>query len=470
MFKPHLVLLSVPLLVLAAFHPDASETPAAPEPSVHVAALRSYGANRTLLPCATVARMLQSGTAPGPELLPSALAARNGFIENPELKATIEAELARTRRFRVAKALDGADLVLFVEGTYVAFMTGTFTAPPPVAVGPPRDPLTNADRQAPARPGFFGYQLLDEEPNHLMQLTAFAVPRGAFPVGQGTTSLAALLERARWQGVGSGLNGASPSPRAFVQRFAADMRGTPRAGVTRIVGDGDSKFSGHDDSQRLCEAPRPALAGELDLAQAAPMTLLSVNEAGSVARSNATGGEVGAAYRSSVLAVLVPVTVTDDRGTHVRNLTASAFHLFEDNVEQRIGGLVPDRDPINVAFVIDASRSMASHVEALKAAVSAFIDSLGAGDAVMVVSFNDRVYLASDLVRDKERARAALAALRAGGMTSRLHDAVVATAERLDRVPGRKAIVLLTDGLDVGSGGANAVGARTTIERSNVPV
>ena len=111
---------------------------------------------------------------------------------------------------------------------------------------------------------------------------------------------------------------------------------------------------------------------------------------------------------------------------------------------------------------------MELRLESLKVAAATFIDALNPDDAAMVVSFDSRTYLASDLTRDRARAGRAVLALDAGGNTSRLYDALVATAERLAPIPGRKAMLLLTDGLDVDSGAADAESARATPWRLDV--
>ncbi len=170
------------------------------------------------------------------------------------------------------------------------------------------------------------------------------------------------------------------------------------------------------------------------------------------------------------MAVLVPVIVEDTRGNRVPDLEASDFQVYEDDIEQRVEGLMPEAEPVNVAVVVDTSRSMELYLQSLKVAAATFIDALEPANAAMVVSFDDRTYLASDLTRDRGRARRGVLALRAAGLTSRLYDAIAATVERLDQVPGRKAMLLLTDGLDVDSAGADASAVRTTIEGSNVVI
>jgi VWFA-related protein len=221
-------------------------------------------------------------------------------------------------------------------------------------------------------------------------------------------------------------------------------------------------------AQTVCVSPAPLRSAPLETASAPPGV-----DPEPVARPSSEPARppVLPTFRAGVAAVAVPLVVTGADGAPVRDLMAWECRVFEDEAEQRVSEFTTESEPLSVALVMDTSESMRPHFEAAKGAASAFIDSLRPSDRAMVVSFDDRAYVGSEWTTDRERLRRAVLATRIGGSGSRLFDAIDAVvAGRLDPVAGRKALVLVTDGLDVGSGWATAAGALERIQGSNVPV
>jgi VWFA-related protein len=146
--------------------------------------------------------------------------------------------------------------------------------------------------------------------------------------------------------------------------------------------------------------------------------------------------------------VNIPVTVTTRRGRYVPNLRLEEFHVYENGVEQRIAHFAEVEKPLVVALVLDTSASTRFRFEEIKAAALAFIDQLRPQDRVMVVSFSDFVDVVEEPTSDRNVLRAAVMRLKSGTSTH-LYDAVdVVLNEKLNRISGRKAVVLLTDGVD----------------------
>src|SRR5256885_14556057 len=114
--------------------------------------------------------------------------------------------------------------------------------------------------------------------------------------------------------------------------------------------------------------------------------------------------------------------------------------------------------PVALALVVDTSGSMSGRPLAdAKAAMATMISALGPSDQVAVLSFNATVRIAQPLTSDKTRALAGVGSMSAGGDTA-IYDAVVAAAQALDSADPkvRRAIVLLTDGLDTASRNTSA--------------
>jgi VWFA-related protein len=164
------------------------------------------------------------------------------------------------------------------------------------------------------------------------------------------------------------------------------------------------------------------------------------------------------------------VVVADRNGNPLGDLKPETFHLFEDDVEQTIDRVIAGSESINVALMMDTSGSTRFKMEEIQQAALTFLEALGPEDRLMVVSFNNRIYLDSDLSSDRSRLQQSILQTRTSGGT-RIFDALhLVLAESLDRVAGRKAIVLLTDGIDTASRFANASQTLSRIEQSNVGI
>jgi len=180
------------------------------------------------------------------------------------------------------------------------------------------------------------------------------------------------------------------------------------------------------------------------------------------------GEEAGDTIKIDTTVVSIPVSVLDRDGKFVANLQKRDFKIFEDNVPQEISDFSSVEVPFNVVLLIDTSRSTAFRMEDIQRAAASFVEQLRPDDKVMVVSFDDRVYVDSEFTNDRARLRRAIYGTRTGGGT-KLYDAVdLVLTERLEKVDGRKAIVLFSDGVDTTSKYANAMSTLDMIEESGV--
>lgn len=149
--------------------------------------------------------------------------------------------------------------------------------------------------------------------------------------------------------------------------------------------------------------------------------------------------------------VTIPVSVLDRDGRFIPALRKEDFRIIEDGVEQEVAYFNTVEAPFTVALVLDTSGSTRFKIDEIQDAAIAFVDQLRPEDRVMVVSFDDSVRFLSDATSDRRRLRDAIRQTRTGGGT-RLYDAVEEVIKkRISRVPGRKAIVLFTDGVDTTS-------------------
>jgi Ca-activated chloride channel homolog len=166
--------------------------------------------------------------------------------------------------------------------------------------------------------------------------------------------------------------------------------------------------------------------------------------------------------------VSVPVIVTDRDGKFIPNLTERSFILYEENVRQSIDNFSSIEVPFNVVLILDTSGSTRFKLEDIQEAALSFIDQLRDQDRVMIVSFDNQIYIDSEFTNDRKKLRKAILQTRTGGAT-RLYDSIdLVLIERLAKVTGRKAIVLFTDGVDTGSKLATAPSTIDLVEESGV--
>jgi Ca-activated chloride channel homolog len=159
----------------------------------------------------------------------------------------------------------------------------------------------------------------------------------------------------------------------------------------------------------------------------------------------------------------IPVTAIDENGLPVGDIARSDFHLYDNGVEQEIVGYSSAAEPFQIALLIDTSRSTLTKLKDMREAAIGFVEQLRPQDRVMVVSFDEQVYVETEMTTDRNEWRRAIRGTRVG-RGARLFDAIDLTiTERLSRLEGRKAIVLLTDGVDIESRYATA---RSTIARA----
>jgi VWFA-related protein len=159
----------------------------------------------------------------------------------------------------------------------------------------------------------------------------------------------------------------------------------------------------------------------------------------------------GDVVRVETALVSIPVSVSDRDGRYIPDLRQEDFRIFEDGVEQRVAYFASVEKPFTVALVIDVSDSTRFRLDEIQDAAIAFIDQLRPDDRVLIISFDDKVHVLAEATNDRNELRSAIRRTRTGGGTS-LYDAVdFVINQRFNRIDGRKAVVLFTDGVDTTS-------------------
>ena len=168
--------------------------------------------------------------------------------------------------------------------------------------------------------------------------------------------------------------------------------------------------------------------------------------------------------------VLLPVTVRDSDGRLVQNLTRNDFRVFEDNREQPVNDLTLREVPVDAVLMVDASSSVATNIDDFRRAAEGFAERLNADDRISLIKFDDRVELLQDWTRSRFQLRRALARIEPG-MFTRFNDALLlASREQFGETKSRRAVIVLTDGIDSGRGTTTLAGALEALLRAQVTI
>ena len=147
--------------------------------------------------------------------------------------------------------------------------------------------------------------------------------------------------------------------------------------------------------------------------------------------------------------VNVDVLVTTKDGQFIPGLKKENFRVFEDGVPQNISNFNQSQAPITAVLLIEyASTNFNYMYDALNASYT-FASGLKPDDWIAVVSYDMKPQILTDFTQDKRQVMGALNMLRIPGFMERnLFDALYDTIDRIDRLEGRKYIILISSGRD----------------------
>jgi Ca-activated chloride channel homolog len=146
--------------------------------------------------------------------------------------------------------------------------------------------------------------------------------------------------------------------------------------------------------------------------------------------------------------VEVYATVTDAQGELVTGLRQDDFDVFEDGARQPVTVFTAGEFPLTVALGVDRSWSMAGEpLRLAKQASQGFLRQLKSGDRSTVVAISADAEIIAPLSSDRASQVRAIEALDPWSTTA-LHDAIIATLDRLEPEPGRQALIVFSDGTD----------------------
>jgi len=168
--------------------------------------------------------------------------------------------------------------------------------------------------------------------------------------------------------------------------------------------------------------------------------------------------------------VMIPVTVRDASGRLVSDLTRNDFRVFENDRLQPLSDLALRQVPVDVVLMVDASSSVAANLDDFRRAAEGFATKLDSDDRISLIKFDDRIELLQDWTHSRFQLHRALGRIEPG-MFTRFNDALLlASNEQFGATKSRRAVIVLSDGIDSGRGTSTLEQALQSLLKAQVSV
>jgi VWFA-related protein len=170
-------------------------------------------------------------------------------------------------------------------------------------------------------------------------------------------------------------------------------------------------------------------------------------------RKDAETPPPAATFQVDTQVVNVDVAVLDDKGHFIPNIPRNSFRILEDNVPQKLTNFATSEAPLTVCMLIEFSNKFqslygAAWYQTLTAAFG-FAQTLRPDDYVAVVAYDIRPEILTDFTNDRAVTYNALQRLKIAGFSeANLFDALADAEDRMKDIEGRKAILLISSGID----------------------
>jgi VWFA-related protein len=179
-------------------------------------------------------------------------------------------------------------------------------------------------------------------------------------------------------------------------------------------------------------------------------------------------------FNADVALVTVDTAVLDKNGHFIPGIPPGNFRILEDNVPQKIEKVEMGQAPITVALLIEFSNLYQQYwgpvwYQTLQLAFG-FASTLQPNDYCAVIAYDMKPELLTDFTTDRQRVQDALNRLQmATWREANLFDALVDTTDRMSSIEGRRAIVLISTGVDTFSK-VTFDQTRKAIQQNGVPI
>jgi VWFA-related protein len=220
-------------------------------------------------------------------------------------------------------------------------------------------------------------------------------------------------------------------------------------------------------AQTLAEMPPPPPAPPILRTVAAPASVPATLKPNPEKEPEVEENDI---VRVNTSLITVPAEVLDRNGRYIGHLQKDDFRIYENGVEQQLAYFASVEQPFTVALLLDVSGSTQSQLDGIRSAANTFIKRLRPNDRLLLVSFDGKINILTEAVTLAElrKKKLRLDAVNDGTL---LYDTVgFVLNQRLSNIPGRKAIVLMTDGVDGGSKRASLKQNLRDAEEANVVI
>lgn len=163
--------------------------------------------------------------------------------------------------------------------------------------------------------------------------------------------------------------------------------------------------------------------------------------------------ESGATFKTESSLVTVDVAVLDNRGNAIKNIPPGNFRVLEDNVPQKLQNVVSDQAPMTLGLVVEFSNSFqrmyGSGWYQTLATAYGFLETLKKDDYCAIIAYDMRPEILTDFTNDRSKWQEAMQRLRIPAFSeANLYDTLIDTTDRMQKIEGRKAVLVLTSGID----------------------
>jgi Ca-activated chloride channel family protein len=153
-------------------------------------------------------------------------------------------------------------------------------------------------------------------------------------------------------------------------------------------------------------------------------------------------------FRADTRLILVPVTVTDGRGSSIPGLRADTFTVLDNRRPQPIVAFYSEDKPSSIGIVLDVSGSTKGILDQEKAAVRAFLESSNPEDDFFLMTVSTSPRVLADRIDDPGEIDNLLLWERAGGDTALCDTVYFALHQARSRPKSRRALLVISDGMD----------------------
>jgi Ca-activated chloride channel family protein len=153
-------------------------------------------------------------------------------------------------------------------------------------------------------------------------------------------------------------------------------------------------------------------------------------------------------FRADTNLILVPVTVTDGRGSIIKGLDAASFTVLDNRKPQPIAAFYSEDAPSSIGIVLDVSGSTRTVLEQEKAAIHAFLGFSNPEDDFFLATVSSNPRVLADHVNDPRQIDDLVRWERSGGGTALCDTVYFALQQARSRPKARRALLVVSDGMD----------------------